>query len=142
MKTRTLLLLSVAMAMLILIAGGAFLFQLSNQNDTVPVGVFGEPALLGDVTITVLGAAESEDVLAIEIEVGGVDDGDGTDDFRLVTGDQRLGPVSAPVDGRCASFTIESQRCRLDFDVSAAESTSRVLVMRRGEDQRTWTLDV
>jgi len=141
-KTRTLLLLSVATALLILLAGGVFLFQLSNQSDAVPVGEVGEPARLGDITVTVLAADETGGVLAVEIEVGGVDDADGPDDFRLVTGDQRLEPVAAPADGRCAAFAIETTVCRLDFDVSGVASSSRVLVMRRGEDQRTWTLDV
>lgn len=141
MKTRTLLLLSVATGLLILIAGGAFLFQLSSDSDTVPVGVVGEPARLGDVTVTVLGAAEQGDLFAVEIEVGGVDDADGPQDFRLVTGDRQLPPIAAPGDGRCGAFSTEPQSCRLDFDISAAASTSRVLVMRRGEDQRTWTLD-
>lgn len=140
MRTRTLLLLSVATALLILIAGGAFLFQLSHQSDTVPTGVVGEPARLGDVTVTVLDASEAGGVMAVDIEVGGVDDADGTDDFRLVTGDQRLDAVAAPGGGRCRAFTVDPQRCRLEFDVSLAASTSRVLVMRRGEDQRTWRL--
>ncbi len=141
MKTRTLLLMSVGLALAILVAGGVLLLQLSTQADTVPVGVVGEPARLGDVTVTVGAAVEAGDVLGVEIEVGGVDDLDGPQDFRLVTGDQRLEPIAAPAEGRCAAFTVEPQACRLDFDVSLAASTSRVLVMRRGDDQRTWTLD-
>ncbi len=141
MRTRTLLLLSVATGLLILIAGGAFLFQLSNQSETVAVGVVGEPARLGDVTVTVVGAAERDETFVVDIVVEGVDDRDGPQDFRLVTGDRRLAPITAPDDGRCISYTVEPQACRLDFDVSAAASTSRVLVMRRGEDQRTWSFE-
>ncbi|MGI9644778.1 MAG: hypothetical protein ACR2O6_05645 [Ilumatobacteraceae bacterium] len=140
MKTRTLLLLSVAMGLLILLAGGVFLFQLSSQTETVALGVVGEPARLGDVTVTVVGATEQDEIFAVEIMVGGVDDRDGPQDFRLVTGDRQLQPIAAPDDGRCTSYTVEPQTCRLDFDVTAVASTSRVLVMRRGEDQRTWSL--
>ena len=125
MKTRTLLLLSVATGLLILLAGGVFLFQLSSQSDTVAVGALGEPAQLGDVTVTVVGAIEVDDVLAVEIEVGGVEDGDGPQDFRLVTGDRRLAPASAPADGRCVEYTVETRTCRLDFDVSSAGGSSR-----------------
>lgn len=140
MKTRTLLLLSVGTALLILVAGGIFLFQLSSQEDTVPEGEIGVPARLGDATVTVLGATDDGARFAVEIEVTGVDDPDGFDDFRLVTGDRQLEPLASPADGRCRGFTVESQVCRLDFDVTSAESSSRVLVMRRGEDQRTWNL--
>ena len=52
MKTRTLLLLSVAVGMAILLAGGVFLFQLSNESATVegrPVGGLGLSLIAGMV---------------------------------------------------------------------------------------------
>jgi hypothetical protein len=30
--------------------------------------------------------------------------------------------------------------CRIDFDVGAVETSSRVLVMRRGDEQTNWRL--
>ena len=140
MKTRTLLLLSVGTALMILVAGGVLLFQLSSQQSTSPATPLGEATEVGDATVNVLSAERSGDLLRIDIEVAGVDDLDGIDSFRLVTGDQRLAPVGAPADGRCAEFTVARQRCTVDFDVSAAETSSRVLVMRRGEEQSTWRL--
>jgi hypothetical protein len=74
------------------------------------------------------------------VEIGGVDDLDGIDSFRLITGDRRLDPVTAPADGRCVEITVEAQRCRIEFDVSAADGSSRVLVLRRGDEQRNWVL--
>ena len=53
MKTRTLLLLSVATALAILLAGGVFLLQLSNQRQTSESVAVGAPARVGDVSITV-----------------------------------------------------------------------------------------
>jgi len=142
MKTRTLLLLSVAMALAILLAGGVFLLQLSNESATVTTAAVGEPVEVGDVDITVIDAVETGGTLSVDVEVGGVDDTDGIESFTLVTGDRSLAPEPAPQDGRCSSITESVQQCRIDFDVSAAESSSRVLVLRRGDDQRNWSLDV
>jgi hypothetical protein len=144
MKTRTLLLLSVGTALAILLAGGVFLLQLANQDDAAVPASIGDAAQVGDVTVTVLAAEESGGVLAVDVEIGGLDDEDGIDTFRLVTGDRRLSPLragSADAEGRCRSITVEATVCRIDFDVSASETSSRVLVMRRGDDQMNWRLD-
>lgn len=144
MKTRTLLLLSVGTALAILLAGGVFLLQLANQDDASVLASIGDAAQVGDVTVTVLAAEESGGVLAVDVEIGGLDDEDGIETFRLVTGDRRLSPLgagSADAEGRCRSITVEAAVCRIDFDVSASETTSRVLVMRRGDDQTNWRLD-
>ena len=140
MKTRTLLLLSVVMALAILMAGGVFLLHLANQKAAVEPTPLGEVTNVGDVAVTVFGLTEGSPDLAVNIEIGGVDDIDGIESFRLVTGDQRLAPESAPADGRCIEITEAVQQCRLDFDVSAVETSSRFLVMRRGDQQRNWVL--
>jgi hypothetical protein len=138
MRTRTLLLLSVGVALAILVAGGVFMFQLSTETASVEPARIGEAVSVGDVQATVLGVVEADGRLAADLEVGGVDDT--VDSFVLVTGDRRLGPVSAPADGRCTTITVAPQRCRLEFDVSAADGSSRVLVLRRGDEQRNWVL--
>lgn len=142
MKTRTLLLLSVGVGLAILLAGGVFLFQLSNESATVDVAELGEPVEVGDVQVTVHGVsgAETTSVLSVDVELGGVDDGDGTDSFRLITGADPLAPLAAPAAGRCTAITVDTQACRLDFDVSATEGPNRVLVLRRGDEQRRWDL--
>ncbi len=140
MKTRTLLLLSVGTALLILVAGGVLLFQLTTQETTTEPIPVGEQVSIGDAVVTVLGVEEAAGVLQVSIEVGGVDDPDGVESFRLVTGDRRLEPLAAPADGRCGPLTVAPQRCTIDFDISASTGTSRVLVVRRGEEQATWRL--
>lgn len=148
MKTRTLLLLSVGTALAILLAGGVLLFQLSNENSTAAAADIGDVVRIGDVSITVLGAAPTSiggatsepDVLGVDVEIGGLDDPDGLDTIRLVTGDRSLAPLTAAADGRCGSIMIESQRCRLDFDVSGSQTSTRVLIMRRGDEQVNWPL--
>jgi hypothetical protein len=140
MKTRTLLLLSVATGLMILMAGGVLLFQLSGQESASEATPFDVVARVGDAEVTVVGTAVSNGLLLVDVEIGGVDDVDGIDSFALVTGDQRLRPLRAPQVGRCDAITVDAQRCTIDFDVSASEGSSRVLVLRRGEEQATWRL--
>jgi hypothetical protein len=104
----------------------------------VPIG---ETTRVGDVQVAVVGATESGGTMAVEVEIGGLDDPDGIDSFRLVTGDRRLEPLHGSTGERCASITTEVVTCHVDFDVSSAEGSSRVLVMRRGDDQANWRLD-
>jgi hypothetical protein len=140
MKTRTLLLLSVAVGLAILLAGGALLLQLSNEQAVVEPAAIGTAVSVGDVDVTVVQVTEADGLLAVDVEIGGVDDVDGIDSFRLVTSDRPLEPVTAPADGRCTEITVSEQQCRIEFDVSAAEGSSRVMVLRRGDDQRNWAL--
>lgn len=140
MKTRTLLLLSVGTALMILLAGGGLLFQLSQQESTTAATPLGSVTTIGDVDVTVVAADVAGDRLVVSVEIGGVDDTDGIGSFRLVTGDQRLDPIAAPADGRCASITVAVEMCAIEFDISASAGTSRVLVLRRGEEQATWRL--
>lgn len=140
MKTRTLLLLSVVMALAILMAGGVLLVQLANEQSAVEPTPLGEATDVGDVTVTVFSAGDDGPLHAVSIEIGGVDDIDGIESFRLVTGDQNLTPEAAPLAGRCTEISVAVQQCRLEFDVSEVESSSRFLVMRRGDQQRNWLL--
>lgn len=140
MKTKTLLLLSVAVALAILVAGGVFLFQLSNEAATVDVAEIGADVEVGDVAVTVVEFSEATGTVAITVDVGGVDDPDGVDSFRLITGSDSLAPIPSPADGRCAALTAARQVCRLDFDVSASDGSNRVLVLRRGDEQLRWDL--
>jgi hypothetical protein len=148
MKTRTLLLLAVGTALAILLAGGVLLFQLSNDQNTVDTSDLGRVVEVGDASITVNDtviadagtAAAGSQVLGVAVELGGVDDPDGLDSFRLVTGDRSLTPIAAPSEGRCTAITVDVVSCRLDFDVSGTATSSRVLVMRRGDEQANWRL--
>jgi len=138
MKTRTLLLLSVGVGLMILLAGGVLLLQLANESAAVEPAEVGDVVRVGDVEVTVLGAAETATLFSVEVEVGGVDDD--LSGFSLATGDRRLQPVTADADGRCTEITVAEQRCRIEFDTSAADGSNRVLVLRRGDQQRNWVL--
>ena len=140
MKTRTLLLLSVGTALMILLAGGALLYQLSSQKTTSPPLSIGQATTVGDVDVTIIKSNVVGERLIVSVNLSGVDDIDGIESFRLVTGDRRLDPIAAPAPGRCAAITVAVQECVIDFDISASQGTSRVLVLRRGENQATWRL--
>ena len=137
MKTRTLLLLSVGVGLMILLAGGVLLLQLANESAAVEPAEVGEAVEVGDVDVVVLGAQEGA-TFAVDVELGGVDDD--LSGFSLATGDRRLQPLTTDADGRCTEITLAEQRCRIEFDVSAADGSNRVLVLRRGDEQRNWVL--
>ena len=139
MRTRTLLLLSVATALAILLAGGVLLIQLAGEQDTIEASALGERVRVGDVSVTVFDTRAEGDRFVVDVELGGVDDLDGLDGFRLVTGDRELSALTAPAADRCTAIEVELRRCSLEFDVGAAATSSRVLVLRRGEDRATWT---
>lgn len=138
MKTRTLLLLSVGVGLAILLAGGLLLLQLVNESAVVEPAAVGEQVRVGDVAVTVLGADGGDGLFSVEVAVGGVDDDLAS--FSLATGDARLEPELSPAVGRCAVITVAEQRCRIDFDITGAEGSNRVLVLRRGDEQRNWVL--
>ena len=137
MKTRTLLLLSVGVGLMILLAGGVLLLQLANESAAVEPAEVGETVEVGDVDVVVFGAEEGA-TFAVDVELGGVDDD--LSGFSLATGDRRLQPLTTDADGRCTEITVAEQRCRIEFDVSAADGSNRVLVLRRGDEQRNWVL--
>ena len=137
MKTRTLLLLSVGVGLMILLAGGVLLLQLSNESAAVEPAEVGEAVEVGDVAVTVFGAQDATR-FSVDVALGGVDDD--LSGFSLATGDRRLEPLTTEADGRCTEITVAEQRCRIEFDVSAADGSNRVLVLRRGDEQRNWVL--
>lgn len=138
MKTRTLLLLSVGVGLAILLAGGVLLLQLASDSAAVEPAEVGESVRVGDVRITVFGAEETDGWFSVDVEVGGVDDDLAS--FSLATGDTRLEPVTAPAEGRCTELAVVDRRCAIEFDVSGADGSNRVLVLRRGDQQRNWVL--
>ena len=140
MKTRTLLLLSIGTALMILLAGGVLLFQLSNQEGTSEATPLGEEAVVGDARVTVLDTELLDDTLVVSMEIGGVEDVAGIDSSRLVTGDRQLSPLAPADEDSCDGITEAPRDCLVEFDVGEADGTSRVLIMRRGEEQATWRL--
>ncbi|HWL41730.1 MAG TPA: hypothetical protein VNQ73_02215 [Ilumatobacter sp.] len=130
MKTRTLLLLALGCGVAIMLAGAVLLFQLVTRDDIsepVPVGT---PADVGDVRATVTGAAEAGGTLTVGVMLEAPDGVDPTTGFRLIASGRAVAPGSVTCPDEC---TIE-------FDVSGADGTSRVLFYERGDEQARWVL--
>jgi len=136
MKTRTLLLLALGCAVAIMVAGAVMLFQLTRDQDAGEPTPIGRAVEVGDMGVTVQGAEEVGGVLSVHVRIGGVDDPDGTADFRLIASGR---PIRQE-PGTCGPTAVAAQECELRFDVSTADGTSRVLFYDRGDDQARWVL--
>ncbi|MET0326195.1 MAG: hypothetical protein ABW219_13290 [Ilumatobacteraceae bacterium] len=139
MKTRTLLLLAIGCGFVILAAGVVQLLRIAGQDDPPTAAVVGQAVVVGDMTITVDGFTEDGASAVVPIEIGGVDDDDGADAFRLVVPGAalRADPGGA---GACGATTVEVAPCELTFDLGSAEGSTRVLLYRRGDQQVRWDL--
>jgi hypothetical protein len=135
-RTRTLLLLAVACGLVILIAGVIQLLRIAGQDEPAPAVAIGEPVRIGDLTVTVDEYSERDDRGMVELSLGGVEDPEGTEDFRLVV----PGASLSPRDDECGGTTVAPRTCSLTFDLSRTEASSRVLIYRRGDEQARWVL--
>jgi hypothetical protein len=135
-RTRTLLLLAVACGLVILVAGVVQLLRIAGQDEPAPAAQIGEPVRVGDLTVTVDGYAERDDRAVVKLSLGGVDDPEGTDDFRLVV----PGASLAPSGDDCGGTTVAPRTCSLTFTLADADGSSRVLLYRRGDERVRWIL--
>lgn len=143
MKTRTLLLLAVACGVAILAAGVVQLLRLAGQDEPARPAAVGEEVAAGDLRVVVDGYRESSGRVDVQVELGGVDDADAIDGFRLVVPGRPLEPVARDgLDGSpaCRGSTVAAQACTLSFDLPEEPGTTRVLVLRRGDEQVRWAL--
>ncbi len=140
MRTRTLLLLAIACGFVILAAGVVQLLRIAGQDEAPTAAVVGEPTCVADMTITVESFDEAADRAIVVVDIGGVDDPDGTDDFRLVVPGKALAPAGGGADA-CGATAVAPATCTLSFDLGATDGTSRVLLYRRADEQARWELD-
>ena len=137
MRTRTLLLLAVTCGLVILLAGGIFFWQLSNQKSTLPL-VVGDTGTAGDVRVTVGGIDEADGRMTVTISIGGAEDGDALDGFTLVGVPN---PVDAlPDAGTCGSITVTAVTCTVVFPTDEFTTADRQLLFNRADDQIRWKL--
>lgn len=139
MKTRTLLLLSVASGLLILVAGGFKLLQVATDRTEVPVLSIGESSRIGDMNVRVdsldVGAAGTEARIAMSgvpgaIAVAGwrlLGDGEVVEPFTTVGDDVCDARTEVPVTGEIV--------CTVRF--TSVETIQAVAYTRAGE-QRQW----
>lgn len=141
MRTRTLLILAVVCGFAILLAGGLQLLRIANQDtDDEDYHDIGEAVAVGDLTVVVESWEETDGTATVAVRLGGVDDADGTAEFRLVVPEHSL-EASGRGDGQCGATTVADQKCQLTFDIGDAPGGARILLFRRGEDVARWTLE-
>ena len=136
MRTRTLLLLSVACGLAILLAGGLQLFRIAGNEPSTALAI-GDTGTAGDAVVVVDGYSEGGGVAVVTVTVSGVDDVDGLDGFRLRAPNDLVAPGP---ESTCRGLTIEATTCDLVFPAAALEATDRQLVLQRGEDRLVWNL--
>lgn len=142
MKTRTLLLLALGCGLAILAASVAFFVRLSGQGDPAPPVAIGAPVTVGDLDVVVDGIEDAADSVEVQVTLGGVDDPDAAEGFRLVVPAGAVAPTT--IDGAdpptCGAVTPAARPCILHFDLPPDPGTTRVLVLRRGDEQVRWDL--
>lgn len=134
MKTRTLLLLSLACAVAILGAGAGLMWRLGGTPDAEPTAPIGQIVRVGDLEVEVMSATLTPVTLSVAVSLGGIDDPDVTSSFTLLRGGQSL-PATG---GDCDPSTVTTRDCTIEFP--AIDGDSAVLVARRGEELRRWVL--
>ena len=141
MRTRTLLILAVTCGLIILVAGSLQLLRLADKSDGTPDLRVGDTAQAADLTVTVLSAEETDGRMRVVVRTSGVDDPLGFDAFELLAPPVRLPAMGSDDAEACTELTVAEQSCTLTYDTSgASRDGARVLLLRRGEDQRRWEL--
>lgn len=136
MKTRTLLLLALGCGLAIMLAGAVFFVQLASQDEVDPPAAIGERVEVGDMSVSIDGVDESGGVLRVDLTIGGAEDDDPTDEFRLIASARPVPRASTT----CGPSDRVRESCSIEFDVSDVDGVSRVLFYERGEEQARWVL--
>jgi hypothetical protein len=140
MKTRNLILLSIACGLMILLAGGFKLFQVATDRTEVPVNLLGTEAMIGDMTVNVQAITENSDGISVLIDMSGVAGDSVIDGWRLLGDGKVLEASGAVFEGACDASTVVPEdaatiQCVLRF--AAVEAVQAVAYTRAGE-QRQW----
>lgn len=136
MKTRNLLLLALACGVAIMLAGAVFFVQLTTQDEAEPPAPLGEPVAVGDMSVTIDAVTESDGLLRVHVTIGGTDDRDPADEFRLIASARPV-PLAATT---CGPSGAELASCTIEFDVAGVDGVSRALFYERGDEQARWVL--
>jgi len=140
MKTRTLLLLSVACGLMILLAGGVKLFQVATDRTDVEVLSLGETAMVGDMDVTVISIENTDSGVVAVVEMSGVAGAEVLDGWSMLGDGELSEPSQAVADGACDASSVvpadgEVVRCSLRFPAVDAE---QYVAYQRGGELRRW----
>ena len=142
MRTRTLLILAAACGLLILLAGGLKLLQVSTDPPEVTTLAIGESSRIGDMTVAVTAVEQRDDATVVEVSLSGVAGAEAIDGWRLwADGSGTLLDPQRVDETTCDDVVVPETgtvKCTLVFD--GVETIQGVIHLRAGE-QRQWALD-
>ena len=136
MKTRTLLLLSLGCAIVILAAGIGLFVRLGANEVTAAPSEFGDRVEVGDLQVVVSSASREGLMQRISLKVSGIDDREVTDSFAVISGGVPLN--AEPND--CVAVINTDTSCEVEFVLSTETSEPAVLIVTRGEERGRWVL--
>ena len=136
MKTRTLLLLSLGCAIVILAAGIGLFVRLGTNDVTAAPSEFGDRVEVGDLQVVVSSASREGLMQRISFKVSGIDDREVTDSVAVISGGVPLN--AEPND--CVAVINADTSCEIEFVLSTETSEPAVLIVTRGEERGRWVL--
>ena len=139
MKTRTLLLLSVACGLIILVAGGVKLLQVATDRTEVPVLSIGDSTRIGDMVVRVESITAVGEGAEARVVRSGVPGELAVDGWRLLGDGEVVEPYTTVGAGICDARTEVPASgdviCTVRFP--AVDTVQAVAYTRAGE-QRQW----
>ena len=134
MSTRKLVLSAIVCALVIILAGGAKIFQMSRDTITVELFALGTERSLADMTVTVDSISQNADATIAHVTMVGVEGADATEGWRLLAGGTVLSPIALPVGTLgvpCATTTVDVV-ASCDMAFPASEGSVTVAYLRAG----------
>ena len=134
MSTRKLILSAIACALVIILAGGAKIFQMSRDTITVEVFALGTERTLADMTVTVDSISQNAEATIAHVTMVGVDGADATEGWRLLAGGTVLSPIALPVGtlGVPCATTSADVVASCDMAFPASEGSVTIAYLRAG----------
>ena len=134
MSTRKLILSAIACALVIILAGGAKIFQMSRDTISVEVFALGTERTLADMTVTVQSVSQNANATIARVTMVGVDGADATEGWRLLAGGTVLSPIALPVGTLgvpCATPSADVV-ASCDMAFPASEGSVTIAYLRAG----------
>lgn len=134
MSTRKLILSAIACALVIIMAGGAKIFQMSRDTITVEVFALGTERTLADMTVTVQSVSQNANATIAHVTMVGVEGADATEGWRLLAGGTVLSPIALPVGtlGVPCATTAADVVASCDMAFPASEGSVTIAYLRAG----------
>ena len=134
MSTRKLILSAIACALVIILAGGAKIFQMSRDTISVEVFALGTERTLADMTVTVQSVSQNANATIARVTMVGVEGADATEGWRLLAGGTVLSPIALPVGalGVPCATTSANVVASCDMAFPASEGSVTIAYLRAG----------